>query len=167
MAGTSEDARKRMKIYLQDHFAGSVVGIELARRTAKANRGTAFGGPLTQIANEIEEDRDELKRIMGSVDVSADPIKSGIAWGAEKAGRLKPNGQLRGYSPLSRHLEIEGLISGVIGKLSLWRSLSAIEPQDSRLDAARLGELEDRAQDQLERLHALSARAAVLAFGGS
>ena len=164
MAGIPEDAQKRLKIYLQDHFAGSVVGIELARRTAKANRGTAFGGPLTQIANEIEEDRDELKRIMGSVDVSADPIKSGIAWGTEKAGRLKLNGQLRGYSPLSRHLEIEGLISGVIGKLSLWRSLRAIAPGDPRLDAARLDGLTARAEDQLKRLHALGEQSSEQAF---
>lgn len=165
MAGPSEAAQKRLKIYLQDHFAGSVVGIELARRTAKANHGTEFGGPLTQIANEIEQDRDELKRIMSSVGVSANPIKSGLAWGTEKAGRLKTNGQLRGYSPLSRHLEVEGLISGVIGKLSLWRSLRALAPHDPRLDPARLDELVTKAEDQLQRLHALGEQSSETAFG--
>ena len=165
MTEISGDGHKRLAIYLQDHFAGSTVGIELARRTAKSNLGTEYGGPLTRVAGEIDEDREELKRIMARLDVSADRIKTGVAWAAEKAGRLKPNGQLRGYSPLSRHMEIEGLIAGVSGKLSLWRSLRDVAPLDPRLDAARLGELEVRAEDQLERLHALRAKAATHAFG--
>lgn len=36
---------------------------------------------------------------------------------AEKLGRLKPNGQLHGYSPLSRVIELEGLYLGISGKL--------------------------------------------------
>ena len=33
--------------------------------------------------------------------------KDGAAWVAEKLGRLKTNGQLTGYSPLSRLVELE------------------------------------------------------------
>ena len=34
------------EIYLQDHYAGSTGGLELAKRSAKANAGTEFGGRL-------------------------------------------------------------------------------------------------------------------------
>jgi hypothetical protein len=163
----STEARKLLAIYLQDHYAGSTGGLELAKRSAKANGGTEFGGPLTRLAMEIGEDRDSLKRIMGRLDVSRAAVKAALAWGAEKVGRLKPNGQLRGYTPLGRVLEIEALITGVNGKLSLWRALKSIAPTDPRLEAAELGDLEARAGDQLARLHGLRDRAAAAAFSAT
>lgn len=153
-----------LEIYLQDHYAGSTGGLEMAKRSAKANQGTEFGAPLARIAAEIREDRDALKRIMARCDVNPAPVKAALAWGAEKAGRLKPNGQLRGYSPLGRIVELEALITGVSGKLSLWRALNQVAPGDPRLDAAQLADLEGRAEDQLTRLHDLSDRAAAIAF---
>ena len=39
-----------------------------------------------------------------------------IAAVTEMAGRLKPNGRLIGYSPLSRVVELEGLTIGVTGQ---------------------------------------------------
>jgi hypothetical protein len=158
------EGRKFLAIYLQDHYAGSTGGLEMAKRTAKANAGTEFGGPLTRVAGEIDEDRDALKRIMGRLDVRPATVKSALAWAAEKAGRAKPNGRLRGYSPLGRLLEIEALITGVSGKLSLWRALERIEADEPRLDAVQLQDLGRRAEDQLGRLHDLRDRAAAIAF---
>jgi hypothetical protein len=152
------------EIYLQDHFAGATGGVELAKRSAKANRGTEFGDPLTRLAGDVGADREALKRLMGRCDVSPSAVKVGLAWGAEKAGRLKPNGQLRGYTPLGRLVEIEALITGVSGKLSLWRALTRVAPSDPRLDAAQLADLVARAEDQLARLHDLRDRAAPLAL---
>jgi len=167
MATTDPEASRLLAIYLNDHLAGSTGGHELARRTANADRGTEFGGPLREIASEIAEDRASLKRLMDRLGVRSDPVKPALAWGMEKAGRLKPNGQLRGYSPLSRVLELEGLVSGVSGKLSLWRALAALTTAEPRLDAAALTSLERRAEDQLQRLHELRDRAAVIAFGAA
>ena len=153
-----------LEIYLQDHYAGSTGGLEMAKRTANENQGTEFGGPLTRLTGEIDDDRDALKRIMDRLDVSPAPVKATLAWAAEKAGRVKPNGQLRGYSPLGRVVEIEALITGVSGKLSLWRALKQIAPTEPRLDATQLADLEGRAEDQVARLHELRDRAAVVAF---
>jgi hypothetical protein len=164
MASTQPGADKLLGIYLNDHLAGATVGVELAKRTANANRGTEFGGPLQQLASEIDEDRSALRRIMDRLGVRADPVKTTLAWGAEKAGRLKLNGQLRGYSPLSRVVEVEGLISGVNGKLSLWQALQVTAPSEPRLDAAELASLEQRAEDQARRLHELRDRATAVAF---
>jgi hypothetical protein len=158
------EGQKFLALYLKDHFAGSTGGLEVARRTAKSNAGTEFGGPLTRIASEIADDRDALKRIMARCDVGPAPVKLALAWAAEKAGRLKPNGQLRGYSPLARIVELEALVTGVSGKLSLWRALKQIAPGHGRLDAAQLADLEARAEDQLARLHDPSNRASAIAF---
>jgi hypothetical protein len=151
-------------IYLQDHFAGATGGVEMAKRSAGANEGTEFGPPLAQLAADIDADRAALRRIMGRCEVSPAPVKAALAWGAEKAGRLKPNGQVRGYSPLGRLLEIEALITGVNGKLSLWRALQQVAPRDTRLDPTQLEELAARAEDQAGRLHDLRDRAAALAL---
>ena len=156
-----------LEIYLQDHYAGSTGGLEVAKRSAKANGDTEFGGPLTRLAGEIGEDRDALKQVMARLDVNTAPVKSALAWAAEKAGRVKPNGQLRGYSPLGRLVEVEALVTGVSGKLSLWRALQQIAPSEPRLDATQLADLEGRAEDQLTRLHELRDRAATIAFTAS
>ena len=134
---------KYLPIYLNDHYAGSTLGLELAKRAAKNNNGNAeFGPALAALATEIDEDRDELRRIMERLGVSEDRIKAGLFWMGEKVGRLKPNGELLQFSPLSRVVEIEGLITGVGGKLSLWRTLLELAERDDRLDE---GELEMRA----------------------
>jgi hypothetical protein len=156
---------KYLPIYLNDHYAGSTLGVELAKRAAKNNRdNTEFGPTLTTLAEEIDEDRKTLKRIMDRLDVSEDRIKATVFWVGEKVGRLKPNGELLQFSPLSRVVEIEGLISGVGGKHSLWRVLRDLADDDSRLDAAELDRLAERAEEQLSQLHELRGAAAREAF---
>ena len=91
-----------LAIYLNDHLAGSTVGVELARRAAANNRKSAYGRFLEQLAAEIREDRETLLDIMRSLGVGIDRVKVSAAWAAEKLGRLKLNGRLLGYSPLSR-----------------------------------------------------------------
>jgi hypothetical protein len=156
---------KYLPIYLNDHYAGSTLGVELAKRAAKNSADNAeFGPPLATLATEIDEDRDALKRIMGRLDVSEDRIKASIFWLGEKVGRLKPNGELLHFSPLSRVVELEGLITGVGGKLSLWRTLLELAEREDRLDAGELDVLAGRAEDQLLRLHALRGAAGLIAF---
>ena len=65
-----------------------------------------------QSRSQIEEDVDSLRDIMAALGVEEDRIKQAVAWAAEKVGRLKLNGQLLGYSPLSRLVELEGMMLG-------------------------------------------------------
>ncbi len=156
---------KYLPIYLNDHFAGSTAGVELAKRAAKNNRGNPeFGPALERIASEIEEDRNALKRIMARLEVDEDRIKATLFWVGEKVGRLKPNGEILKFSPLSRLVEIEGLLGGVSAKLSLWRVLIAIEADNAGLNPDELTGLANRAEDQLSRLHELRDAAGRVAF---
>jgi hypothetical protein len=155
----------RLTIYVNDHLAGSAFGRDLARRILRQNRGNEFEAALEQLAGDIEEDQDELEDLIDRLDVPVDQLKLAGGWVAEKVGRLKPNGQLRGYSPLSRLIELEGLAGGVQAKLARWRALREIAADEPLLDADRLDQLVGRAESQLDRLVGLQARAATLALG--
>ena len=144
--------RDYLKIYLEDHYAGATAGLELARRTAGANSGTPYGTVLERIAREIEEDRDSLRAIMSKLGVGPDRFKVAGAWAGEKAGRLKLNGHLTGYSPQSRVIELEGLLLGVTGKRSLWAALRHVSAQEPRLDVEELDRLLARAERQIADL---------------
>jgi hypothetical protein len=156
--------RKLLGIYLNDHLAGSTAGVELARRARGSNEGSEYGEVLERIAREIEEDRETLKAIMARLEIGADRPKVAFGWMAEKLGRLKPNGQLTGYSPLSRLIELEGLALGITGKISLWEALTEVADEDARLDRTELGDLAQRAERQRAEVWRLRQRAASEAF---
>jgi hypothetical protein len=156
---------KLLAIYLNDHLAGATVGAAVARRAASSNRESqAYHAALSSLAEEIREDRASLLGIMSALKVGTDPVKQVLAWGAEKAGRLKLNGRLLNYSPLSRLDELEFLALGVTGKLALWRSLDLLAPREPRLRREYLAELTTRAERQLAEIEACRRRAVVDAF---
>jgi hypothetical protein len=151
-----------LAIYLNDHLAGATVGCELAKRTAGANKDTEFGPFLERIRDEIEEDRATLEEVMDTLGVGKDKVKTAFAFTGEKLGRLKLNGQFRGYSPLSRVVEFEGLALGVTGKEALWKALALI--QDERLAGFDFTALADRAERQQEELESQRLKAVTIAF---
>lgn len=156
--------RKLLGIYFNDHLAGSTAGMEVAKRSAGSNKGTGYGAFLRKLAKEIEEDRESLKGIMRRLEFGEDIPKKVGAWMFEKVGRLKPNGQITGYSPLSRVVELEGLALGVTGKLGLWKALRELVDEEPRLDAAELDTLRERAERQQAELEEYRLRAAGEAF---
>lgn len=154
-----------LHIYLNDHLAGSTVGVELVKRAATNNRGNEYGALLDRLASEIEEDRNTLRSLMQELGVRENHLKVAGAWSAEKLGRLKLNGRLVGYSPLSRVVELEGMMLGVTGKLGLWRALDALKPREPRLANVDLQALIARANRQQNELEEQRIRAARDAFG--
>jgi hypothetical protein len=156
------DGDKYLGIYLNDHLAGATAGLELARRAQGANEGTQLGVFLTQLVTEIDEDREVLQAVMAKLDVSRDSLKVAFGWATEKAGRLKLNGQITGYSPLSRVVELEGLSIGVDGKKGLWRMLRELE--DPRLSEFDFDALAARAQEQRDELERRRIDAGLAAF---
>lgn len=151
---------KLLSIYLNDHCAGSTAGLELARRCLKNNEGTAYEPFLRDLATSIEEDKRELEGLMETLGIAIDKMKQVAAWATERAGRLKLNGQITGYSPLSRLIELEGLLLGVTGKRSLWRSLREIADHDPRLAVTDFDKLIARADEQIDGLEEHRLRAA-------
>ncbi len=150
--------------YLNDHLAGSTAGLELARRARGSNEGTPLGDYLAEVAAEIEEDRETLGEVMQAVGAGRDKVKVAAAWAGEKAGRLKLNGRLLSYSPLSRLVELEGLALGVTGKLALWRLLRELaDPRLAGFDFDALIARAERQQEGLEQRRLEAGRLALTA----
>lgn len=175
-------SRPRLTSWLNDHLAAANAGVDLARRTRDENRGTEFEQPLARLAGELEADRDALRSVLRDLGLREDRVKQAGVWAAEKAGRLKPNGQwLGGYNPASRMVEFDGLAAVATFNGAAWRGLAALatEPGSVEGTAERglaalaagglpakedLDRLAVGSADQLARLEALQARAAPLAF---
>jgi len=156
-----------LEIYLADHAAAATAGLELARRVARSNASTPFGEPLRRLAGDIEEDRQALKRVVTKLAFRESRLKQAFAWAGERAGRLKPNGQVKGYSPLSRVLELEALSVGIAGKLALWQSLQLLTHVRERLPDLDLEELAERARSQRDEVEKQRREAVSKAFGST
>jgi hypothetical protein len=148
--------------YLNDHLAGATTGRELAKRAHSNNRGTQFEPTLEWLVEQIVEDRQSLLGIMRAVGAPEDHLKKLAAFAVERVGRLKPNNSLFSYSPLSRMVELEGLMLGVTGKLGCWRALQQLD--DPRLVAFDLERLAQRGLEQRERIEEQRRQAARIAF---
>lgn len=151
-----------VEIYLADHLAAASAGVDLARRSAGSNEGTEFGAALARLAGEIADDRRTLERLVAALGLRASKAKNAVARAAEKAARLKLNGQVRGYSPLSRVLELESLSVGVAGKLALWEALreSGIGARSPGFDLEQLAERARRQRAEIEELRLRAVREA-------
>ena len=154
-----------LRIYLRDHHAAAVAGTELAKRSTKSNVGTQFETLLNDLRNELLDDLRSLEDIMSRLGISTAKGKDGAMWMAEKFGRLKMNGSLTAYSPLSRVIEFEGLALNSLGNKSVWSALAQIE--HPALDAEELVQLEKRADDQGRRVAEARREAVRMAFAGN
>lgn len=152
---------KLLSIYLNDHLAGSTIGVGLARRTSARNSGTPLGDYLERLTSEIESDRATLERLMSELGIRRNRRKAFGAWATEQLGRLKLNGQLTGYSPLSRFVELEALYLGITGKRELWRALQRTLRNDGRgFDFEELGRRAERQAAEVEDHRLEAARMA-------
>jgi hypothetical protein len=157
------DTRKLLRIYVNDHRAASAGGVALAARTARNNHGTELSADLRWLHAQLVEDADALVAVAERLVIPENPFKRALARVGEAVGRLKLNGWIVGYSPLSRLLEVEMLLAGIDAKRSLWRALDAAAlPELHDIDLDRLI---NRASEQRERLVPHHDRAAAAAFG--
>jgi hypothetical protein len=89
---------------------------------------------------------------MRALGFSGSASKNMLAVLGERAARLKLNGRIVGYSPLSRFEELDALIIGIDGKVTLWTTLRESANLQRRLPGIDFGALIDRAQAQREKL---------------
>ncbi|MDQ4143855.1 MAG: hypothetical protein M3198_08975 [Actinomycetota bacterium] len=156
--------KRYLSIYLNDHLAGAVAAVELAKRSANSNKGTEWGPFLERLAEDIEEDRLALLNLMSALGIRQDLLKDAAAWLGEKVGRLKLNGQLVGYSELSRLIELDGLAIGIEGKGALWRTLQRLDLEEAEAAGMDFVQLEERAKKQQEELEEYRQRAGKVAL---
>lgn len=162
--GHDPDPKMLFQIYVNDHRAGAAGGIALVRRALASNLDTPLGDTLSELLGELEEDSAHLDHIAHHYGLKPNPLKRVAAQLGEKVARLKLNGQLRGYSPLSRVIELEGLMAGIDAKHKLWTALRTVAGADE-VGGVDLAGLADRAESQRERLVPHHRDAVIEAFG--
>lgn len=139
-------------IYLNDHIAAAVAWSALAARIARENTGSPLGDIVETLRRDLDEEIPLLRVLLRESGGRERKAKQWIARSAERFGRLKPNGAFRGYSPLSRLVEIEALTAALALRASMWRSLStALGPQRT-IGRNTIAELEERARNQTGEL---------------
>jgi hypothetical protein len=151
-------------IYLNDQLAMGIAWRELARRSRQANRGSDLGEALARVAAGIAEDVETFQQIMRRLGIRRNVVKSALTTVAERVARVKLNGRLTTYSPLSRFEELEFLIMGIEGKKQLWETLDNLAGLKTRLPDLDFRELIDRAARQRALLEPHRAQAGLDAF---
>ena len=86
------------------------------------NEDTYLADTLHILVQEIGEDKQTLEDVAARLNLELRGWKLVLGSVSETVARLKANGRLVGYSPLSRLEEFELLAAGIVTKASLWRN---------------------------------------------
>ena len=156
-------ANQNLATYLNDHLAGSVAALELLEYLEKTQTGKAMGRFVPELRADIAADRREA--LMARLHIAASPSRAAAARLAERMTEIK----LRLDDPAGgalRLLEIlEALSAGIEGKRLLWRALAAVAEDAPALRLTDYGRLEQRAQEQRQRVEMARLETAKTALG--
>jgi hypothetical protein len=143
---------KELATYLNDHLAGSVAAIELLDHLIKEQTGQRLEEFLVDLRDNIHADQEVLRDLIEKLDFEEGAVRKAGAWMAEKMGRAKfalGGNEAGGLGLLQA---FEGLALGITGKKFLWRALSTVEADIPDVQGIDLARLEQRAQEQFERV---------------
>ncbi len=154
-----------LHVHLQNHWTAATGGIDFADRVAGSHRGTAIGADLERVRTEVHEDRETLREIMEAAGTRPGVVIPFAARVAERVGRLKPNGHLIQWSPVSDVMELEIFRGAVTIKLAGWETLAILAEHDARLPLDRLLTLAERAREQAAALAKIQRAVAISRSG--
>lgn len=154
--GVNQDS---LKSYLNDHQAGSMAGLELAKNLAEARPGDEF---FASVAKEVEQDQETLERLMDKFGSTGSAVKQAGAVMMEKVGSALGTAA----DEIGFLRKLETLTMGIKGKLCLWEALKEISEADERLAGYNFDRLAAGAKTQLEGLETQRLKAARKALLG-
>jgi hypothetical protein len=143
---------KELATYLNDHLAGSVAAIELLDYLIKEQTGQRLEKFLVDLRDDIHADQETLRDLIEKLDFEESAVRKAGAWMAEKMVQAKfalGGNEAGGLGLLQA---FEGLALGITGKKFLWRALSTVEADIPDVQGIDLARLEQRAQEQFERV---------------
>lgn len=122
-----------LALYLNDHLAGSVAGLNLMDSLAAQTEGTALATRLRALADQVREDQQLVREVLDRLGAGERRLNQAAAWMTEKVseGRLALTG--RNHPALAVFEGLESIALGLQGKLALFRALAEIESHDTRL----------------------------------
>jgi hypothetical protein len=151
---------RSLDIYLNDHLAGSVVAIQLLEYLATVCAGTHFEKDINTLLNDILADRHDLEELMKLLGSGESTVRKASAWMSEKFAQVKllfddPKG---GSFRLFEGMEAVSL--GILGKRSLWQTLSTLAEISPELRVREYARLIQRAEQQHARAEVIRMDAA-------
>ena len=139
---------RHLATYLNDHLAGSVAAVELLEHLEETHAGSDVGRFIAELRVDVEADRQELKTLMGQLQIDESVTRKATAWLAGKATEIKlqlddsEGGELRLFESL------EALSLGIEGKRLLWLALAAAAEEAPAFRLLDYKSLVRRAEDQ-------------------
>ena len=155
-------ANKHLATYLNDHLAGSVIGLELLAHLETAQDGFDLTGFIATLRADFETDRRELEEIMGRLQITKSAPRQVAAWLTEKVTQLKLHLDDPAAGALRLFEALEALVIGIEGKRALWRALAVVDDPD--LQGVDYEYWAQFAEDQQRRVEAIRLEAAKKAF---
>lgn len=160
-------ADRPLDTYLNDHLAGATFGSEVARQLEEWMQDTDRAAEFTDLARQVEDDRETLARLMERLDTPRNPVKTVTTWVAHQLSQIKLSGLTAGEREHGLFMALETMSLGIEGKASLWRALLEVTDHYPALERDELETLLARAQAQRETVEAERHAAARRAFPGS
>lgn len=139
---------KELATYLNDHLAGSVAAIELLDHLIKEQAGQRLEQFLVDLRDDISADQQVLRDLIHKLDLDESAVRKAGAWFVEKLGQAK----IDMAGDLGLLQAFEALALGITGKKLLWSALRTVEASRPQLQGIDLAGLEQRAQEQFERV---------------
>ena len=160
-------AEEHIATYLNDNLAGAIVAIELLEHLEAAHASTPLAAFLAELRTEIVADREALEALMRQLQVAESRTRKGTAWLGEKVTQLKLRLDDPSGGPLRLFEALEVVAIGIEGKRALWRALTAAAEGTPRLRVVDYERLEQRAEEQRQRVEVRRLEAAKLALGAA
>lgn len=150
--------------YLNDHLAGSVAALELVDHLIKITKGSERERFFVGLGREIKEDQETLRHLLHELGGKESQARKAAAWLTEKLGQVKLRLDDPGSGQLLLLEALETLELGIQGKRVLWRGLEVVAKRVPQLGPLDLPRLQQRAEDQIQRVEAQRLQVAAIAF---
>ena len=136
--------------YLHDHLAGARFAVALLNDLSEQETFAEVRTASRDLLPNVEQDRLVLERLAAEFGDETNVVKEGLAWLAQKAGKVK----LRMADRAGVYEAVELLSLGVLGKLALWNTLIELagESRLAHLDLDALCQEATRQHGELEKL---------------
>jgi hypothetical protein len=122
---------------------------------------------LAELRTDIVADREALEALMKQLQVTESRTRKGTAWLSEKVTQLKLRLDDPSGGPLRLFEALEAVAIGIEGKRALWRALAAAAEGTPELRVVDYKRLEQRAEEQRQRVEVRRLEAAKLALGAA
>lgn len=156
--------RHALGIYLNDHLAGSVAGLEAMEHLSDTQKDTPLGRVMDALLQRANNDQKVLRELLVFIDVPERTTIGTLAWIGEKVSRLKLGSDSDSSNSLMLFEAIEALTLGFYGRRALWHVLAAISGAlASRFDFPALARQVEADLDVLEQFRLEAAGQALKA----